>query len=121
MNLSFAFDWTSLWLLAAAEPAGRPPSLLDMVPMFAIIFALFYFMVIRPQRTKEQQFRTMVQNLKEKDRVVTIGGIHAVVTNVQRDAEMVTLRVDEATGAKIRVGLSAISRVLVDEEKPAAS
>ena len=43
----------------------------------------------------------MLAGLKEKDRVVTIGGIHGVVTNVQRDREEVTIRVDEATGAKL--------------------
>jgi preprotein translocase subunit YajC len=90
-----------------------------MLPMFAVVFALFYFMVLRPQRSKEQQFRSMIERLKEKDRVVTIGGIHGVVTQVQRDAETVTIRVDEATGTKLRVGVSAISRVLTDEDKAA--
>jgi preprotein translocase subunit YajC len=49
--------------------------------------------------------------------VVTIGGIHGVVTNVQREAGMVTLRVDESTGTKLRVGTSAIARVIKDEDK----
>jgi preprotein translocase subunit YajC len=102
----------SWWLLAQDAAAGRPPGLLDMLPMFVIIFALFYFMVLRPQRSKEQRHQSMIERLKEKDRVVTIGGIHGVVTNVQRDTEMVTLRVDESTGAKIRVGVSAIARVV---------
>ena len=48
---------------------------------------------------------------------MTIGGIHGIVTNVQRDQEMVTLRVDESTGAKLRVGTSAIARVVLDDEK----
>ena len=59
----------------------------------------------------------MIDNLKEKDRVVTIGGIHGVVTNVQRDQETVTLRVDESTGAKIKVNVTAISRVVTDDEE----
>jgi preprotein translocase subunit YajC len=48
--------------------------------------------------------------------VVTIGGIHGVVTNVQRDAERVTLRVDESTGTKLRVNASAIARVITDDD-----
>lgn len=108
------------WVLwAEGDAATRTPGLLDMLPMFAVVFALFYFMVLRPQRSKEQQFRSMIERLKEKDRVVTIGGIHGVVTQVQRDAETVTIRVDEATGTKLRVGVSAISRVLTDEDKAA--
>ena len=105
--------------MAEAE-AAAPPSLVNMLPMFAIIFALFYFMVLRPQRAKEQRFRSMIDNLKERDHVVTIGGIHGVVTNIQREAELVTLRVDEGSGAKIRVGVSAIARVSGDDDNAAS-
>jgi preprotein translocase subunit YajC len=59
--------------------------------------------------------------LKENDRVVTVGGIYGVVTNVQRDAERVTIRVDESTGAKLRVNMSAIARVLTGDEQEAAA
>ena len=90
-----------------------------MLPALVGIMFLFYFLILRPQQSKDQQFRSMVDNLKEKDRVVTIGGIHGVVTNVQREAGIVTIRVDESTGTKIRVGTSAIAKVVTDEE-PAA-
>jgi preprotein translocase subunit YajC len=111
--------WIVLAQDAAPKPpaADQPPGFSSMLPALAVIMVLFYFLILRPQRTKDQQFRAMVENLKEKDRVVTIGGIHGVVTGVQRDAGMVTIRVDEATGAKIRVGASAIAKVMVDEEK----
>lgn len=92
-----------------------------MLPGLMIIMLLFYFMILRPQRNKEKTFRSMIDNLKEKDRVVTIGGIHGVVTNVQRDADLVTIRVDESSGTKIRVGTSAITRVVTDEEKSGKS
>jgi preprotein translocase subunit YajC len=98
-----------------AQPEDPYAFLRLMAPM-AAIFMLFYFMMIRPQRRKEQELRELVRNVKENDRVVTIGGIHGVVTNVQRDAERVTIRVDESTGAKLRVNMSAIARVLTGEE-----
>ena len=82
-----------------------------------VIMVLFYFMLIRPQKRKEQELREMVRNVKENDRVVTIGGIYGVVTNVQRDAERVTIRVDESTGTKLKVNMSAIARVLTGEEQ----
>jgi preprotein translocase subunit YajC len=86
--------------------------------MGTILFAmvLFYFMFIRPQKRKDQELRDTVHNVKENDRVVTIGGIHGVVTNVQRDLERLTIRVDESTGAKLRVNMSAIARVLTGDE-----
>ena len=82
-----------------------------------VIFMLFYFIVLRPQKRKEQELREMVRNVKENDRVVTIGGIYGVVTNVQREADRVTIRVDESTGAKLKLNMSAIARVLTDQEE----
>ncbi len=106
-------------LLLLAEEESPAASLFEgsmLLPM-AIIMVLFYLMILRPQKNKEQTFRSMVEGLKEKDRIVTIGGIHGVVTNVQRDRDEVTVRVDESTGTKIRIGTSAITRVVTDEEK----
>jgi len=117
-------DWSSCWLLAqvAEAEAAQPgvPGFLPEIPfpiLIAIMFGLFYFLILRPQQGKDKKFRTMLESLKEKDRVVTIGGIHGVVTNVQRDRDEVTVRVDESTGTKIRVGTSAIARLVTDEEK----
>jgi preprotein translocase subunit YajC len=108
--------------LLLAQADGPPPGQDGQVgpmswlfPMAVIVF-LFYFMMIRPQKRREQEHRQMIENLKENDRVVTIGGIYGVVTNVQRDAERLTIRVDEATGAKLKVGMSAIARVISGDE-----
>ena len=116
------------WLLLAQEVApkaaadgaattAQPPGFASMLPALMGILALFYFLILRPQKAKDAQFRTMVESLKDKDRVITIGGIHGVVTNVQRETGIVTIRVDESTGAKIRVGTSAIAKIVTDEEK----
>ena len=104
-------------LLLAADDGAPTPSSWGMFPALIIIMGLFYFMILRPQKNKEQEFRKMVDDLKEKDRIVTIGGIHGVVTNVQRDRDEVTVRVDESTGTKLRIGTSAIARVVTDDDK----
>jgi preprotein translocase subunit YajC len=101
---------------ATAPAQQQPPGFSSMLPALVGIMALFYFLILRPQKAKEQQFRSMVDALKEKDRVVTIGGIHGVVTNVQREAGVITVRIDESTGTKIRVNASAIAKVVTDEE-----
>jgi preprotein translocase subunit YajC len=101
-------------LIAQAEQTPGLPGSTMMT--LAVIMCLFYLLMMRPQRKKDREFREMVENLKEKDRVVTIGGIHGVVTNVQRDAGTITLRVDESTGTKIRVGTSAVSKVVVEDQ-----
>ena len=108
----------SLFLLAQDAPeTNGGGGLTSMMPALMVIMLLFYFLILRPQKNKEKKFRSLIDNLKEKDRVVTIGGIHGVVTNVQRDADMVTIRIDESTGAKIRIGTSAIARLVTDEER----
>ena len=85
-----------------------------LLPM-SVVMVLFYMMMIRPQKRKEQELRDQVNAIKENDRVITIGGIYGVVTNVQRDAQRVTVRVDESTGTKLRVATSAIARVITDD------
>jgi len=107
------------WLIAQGQaPAAEDPyAFIRLVGPIFFVMILFYFMLLRPQKRKEQELREMVRNVKENDRVVTIGGIYGVVTNVQRDAERVTIRVDEATGAKLKVNMSAIARVLTGEDQ----
>ncbi len=109
-----------VWLLAqdanAAQPAEDPNGFLRMLLPLVIIFGLFYFIMLRPQKKKEDEFRKLVENLKENDHIITVGGIHGVVTNVQRDADRVTIRVDDSTGTKLRINTSAISRVITDDD-----
>jgi preprotein translocase subunit YajC len=97
------------------QPEGDPNAFFKMMLPLVVIMVLFYFLMIRPQKKKEDEFRRLVSELKENDHVITIGGIHGVVTNVQRDAERVTIRVDDSTGTKLRVNTTAIARVITDE------
>ena len=110
---------SNYWLLAEDAATPRGPLELPIPLLVTLVFALFYFMILRPQQNKDKQFRSMLEGLKEKDRVVTVGGIHGVVTNIQRDRDEVTVRIDEATGTKIHVGMSAIARLVTDEDKKA--
>ena len=96
---------------------GSGSGLTVLVLQMAAIGLVFYFLILRPQKNKDQQLRSMLDSLKETDRVITIGGINGVVSNVNRETGIVTVRIDEATGAKIRVGTSAIATVVTDSEK----
>jgi preprotein translocase subunit YajC len=114
-----------LLLAENAAPAADAPADTNAMPRLLMMVAgfglLMYFFMMRPQKRKENDFRTMIANLKESDHVVTIGGIHGVVTNVQRDAERVTVRVDESTGAKLRFSLSSIAKVITDDDDTATA
>ena len=107
---------------AEGNPAAQQGSPFSLLPAVVIIVVLFYFLMIRPERRKQAVHKTLLDNLKKNDRVVTIGGIYGVVMSVQRDADEVTLKIDETTNTKIRVTFGAIARVLGEEssgEKPA--
>jgi preprotein translocase subunit YajC len=103
------------WLLAADAAPNSPFPTMMLFTVMGVFF-LYIFIVQRPGMKKEQESRqNMLRNLKKNDRVLTTGGMYGVVTNVQADSDEVTLRVDEATGAKIKVLPSAIQRVIGDD------
>lgn len=72
------------------ESMGNP--LVQFFP-FLLIFCIFYFLVIRPERKKQNELVLMRKNLKKNDNVVTAGGMHGTVTIVKE--KTVVLRVDE--------------------------
>ncbi|MCC7085649.1 MAG: preprotein translocase subunit YajC [Pirellulales bacterium] len=115
-----------IWLFAEAAPdapaagnGGATPTggLLQFLPPLIAMIGLFYFLIVRPEKRKQAEHKSLLEAVKKNDRVVTIGGIHGVVTNVQRDADRVTLKIDEANNTKIDVTFNAIARVIVEEQK----
>ena len=89
------------------SPAAAPGPLAMLFP-FAIMFAIFYLIVFRPQAKAQKQHAEMLKNLKKNDVVVTSGGLIGTVVNVKPDA--VTLRIDE--NVRIDVEPSAIARLV---------
>lgn len=103
-------------LAQQAQPEG-PNFMIQMLPIFAI-FALFYFLMMRPAQRDRTEREALLAGLKKNDRVVTQGGLVGVVTAIRPDVGIVTLRTHEDT--KIDVIRSSIARILTDEpaEKP---
>ncbi len=88
-----------LILLAINQDGASPPSLMSQLPLFAAMFAIFYFVLIRPQRKRMKQHEEMIQRLKKGDRVVTAGGLIGTI-HALTDTELV-LEVGDRT--KVRV------------------
>lgn len=59
---------------------------ITVIIMYAAIFAVFYFLFIRPQKKKENKLKEMRNNLQVGDKVTTIGGIIANVAKVEEDS-----------------------------------
>ncbi|MCA9247365.1 MAG: preprotein translocase subunit YajC [Planctomycetales bacterium] len=97
--------------LLLGQGGGLP---FNPIPLL-LIAALFYFMMIRPEQQKQRLRRESLAGIKKNDRVITVGGVYGLVTNVQKDANEVTIKVDEATNTKLRVTLGSIDKILTDE------
>lgn len=99
-----------LWLAQVTAPAqGQPPGIGGMLVPMICIFAIMYFLMIRPQQKKEKQLRELVDQLKTGDLVVTNGGIHGIVSNVTDSG---TLMLKVADNVRIKVEKTSIATVL---------
>jgi preprotein translocase subunit YajC len=102
-------------LFAQNEGAPVGQQILQYAPLI-VMGVLFYMLMIQPERKKRAETQTMLKNLQKNNRVVTIGGIHGTVINVQKDVDEVTIRVDETTNTKLRISRSAIARVVTAKD-----
>jgi preprotein translocase subunit YajC len=84
----------------AQAAAGQPPSLISQLPFFIAIFAIFYFLLIRPQQKKAKEHAAMIAAIRKGDRVVTAGGLVGKVIKVREDGE---LDLEIASGVTVRV------------------
>ena len=104
-------------LLAMTQPAdGQSPGWMGFVPLIAM-FAVFYFLLIRPQQKKAKEHRNMVDNVRRGDEVVTGGGIVGKVTKVKDDHH---IQVEIAEGVRINVVKGTLSDVRT-KSAPAAA
>ena len=87
-----------------AASSGLTNQLLFM----AVIFSIFYFIVFRPMRKRQQETETMLSELKNGDQILTSGGIFGTVVGIQEDR--IQLRI--ADSVKIQIARSAVSQRL---------
>ena len=97
-------------MIGLAYAMGTPPggaanggqsALTSLVPLI-IMFAIFYFLLIRPQQKKAKEHKALLDALKKGDKVVTAGGMHGKVTAVEES--VVTLEVANGVNIKFNKG-----------------
>ena len=86
---------------------GNP--MMQFLPLMVIMFAVMYFLIIRPQKQKEKKRQAMISNVRKQDRIVTAGGVHGVVVSAKENE--VIVRIDDAKDVKIKVDKSALTSV----------
>lgn len=100
----------------AAGGAGAGAAFAQFIPLI-LIFAIMYFLMIRPQQKRLKQHREMVAAVKKGDQVVTQGGILGKVAAVRDDE----LEVEIAQGVRVRVLRSTLAQVVNKTEPVAAN
>ena len=96
----------------AQAAGGGAAAFTSFVPLI-LIFAIMYFLLIRPQQKKLKDHQKMVANVRRGDQVVTQGGIIGKIAKVKDDNEV---EIEIATGVKVRVVKSTIAQVLSKTE-----
>ena len=81
--------------------SGAVNPIVQLLPL-ALIFIIFYFLLIRPQKLKEKEHQKMIAGVAKNDEIVTLGGIHGTVVNVKD--KTLLLRIDENVKMEIDKG-----------------
>jgi preprotein translocase subunit YajC len=88
-------------------PAGGQSAITSMIPLI-IMFAIFYFLLIRPQQKKAKEHKSLLEALKKGDSIVTAGGIHGKVTAVEENVVIIEV----ANGVNIRLNKGHVAAVV---------
>lgn len=103
------------FLLAMAPPAdgqGGGGGMISTLIMFGAIFAIFYFMIIRPQQKRQKEHQKMLEALQKGDKVVMSGGIHGNIAGIEEKTILVDIG-----GVKVKFERSAIASVSKSKEE----
>lgn len=88
-----------------AAPEGIGGLLAGPLPMLVIMFAIFYFLLIRPQQKKAKQHKEMLAALKVGDKVLTGGGVYGKISAIEQDV----ITVEIADNVEIKVSRGYVS------------
>ena len=91
-----------------APAAQQQPESVFSLVMIAVIFVLFYFMLIRPQNKRAKEHRELVSALKKGDEIITTGGILAKVVSIDEQY----IKISPVEGVEFNLQRGAISAVL---------
>lgn len=85
----------------AGQGGGQPPMFPPQMMLFMVgLFAIFYFMIMRPQQKEAKRRAAMLDALKKNDKVVSAGGIIGTIADISPDGKRVTVKVDDNTRVK---------------------
>jgi len=80
---------------------------------FVLIFVVFYFLLIRPQQTRQKKWQAMLSQLKPGDRVTTNGGIRGTILSIKEDVLQIRVAPDNV---RLEVAKGSIASVITQDE-----
>lgn len=109
LGLQGRSGWPPFLIAANLQPGGNPA--LALVP-YVLVIGVFYFVLIRPMKTRQQKVQLFLDGLKVGDRVVTSGGIYGSITRVEKDKLQLQI------ADKVRVDVSRNAVVGYQDQEP---
>jgi preprotein translocase subunit YajC len=106
-------------LLAQNSTSSQGGSLLSLLVPLLLMGGVFYFLLIRPQRTRARQQQSILSSLEVGDEIMTAGGMFGTIVEIDEDEDIVTIEV--APGTNVRMLRRAISQRFVEEEDEGSS
>ncbi len=90
-----------------AAPATEASPMAGFLVQLILVFAIFYFLLIRPQQKKMKEHENKLNAIKPKDKIVTGGGIYGTVVKANGDV----LTVEIATGVEVKISRATVREV----------
>lgn len=105
----------TVFAAAAATPAGATGSFVSMIIPMVLLFAIMYFMIIRPQKKREKLTKEMLAGLIVGDKLVTIGGIYGKIVKIKDDT-LILETGSEGDKSYVKVARWAVKEVIKPAE-----
>ena len=97
----------------APAPTGSGP--FTVVMMTFVMLIVMWLLIVLPKKSQDKQAQKLIDSIKINDKVMTTAGIIGTVTSLDKDGGEIVLRVDDATGTKIRFSIAAVCFVFNKE------
>ena len=97
----------TLAFMGGCAPAGEPGGGFNptIIIFLILIFGIFYFLMIRPQRKRQKEHQELIEELKRGDKVITAGGIYGVIESLSEDSIIIKVE----SGTTMRVARSSVA------------
>jgi preprotein translocase subunit YajC len=99
-----SMEVVTVGFLVALSASGQPGNVIVQLIPFALVLAIFYFIILLPMKKRQKKVKEFLAALKVGDRVITSGGIYGSITKINDD----TLQLQVAQNVRLEVSRSAI-------------